>query len=126
MRLRNITPWLGVVVVTIVVGAFVVGLPAAEGKGGLCHGTYLMDQGATGEGLVTMTSDGTVQVTDSAQGEAGYSHRQGAWQKVSKQQVTATWMAFSFGPPAGYGRVDAAITFDVDCGGLTGTLDAWS
>lgn len=78
-------------------------------------------------GIWTLTKDGTVSVTDSAEVFIGYSHAQGAWRNTGERQAKATFIDLTFDPngplPAGYARVDADIAFADGCDSLTGTID---
>jgi hypothetical protein len=104
---------------------FGVNMAGADG-GGPCYGTYLVDQGES-VGIWTLTKDGTMSVTDSAEVFIGFSHEQGAWINTGDRQARATFINLTFNPngslPAGYARIDATLAFEEGCDSLSGTLD---
>jgi hypothetical protein len=99
---------------------------AGPDGGGPCYGTYLVDLGQS-VGIWTLSRDGTVQVTDSAEEFIGFSHEQGAWTHTDGQNAKATFIDMTFDTngalPAGYARADAELAFGDGCDDLTGTLD---
>lgn len=119
-----------VVIMSLIVGLFGVSVVGAKGNGGrACYGTYLVDLGQS-EGIWTLSKDGTVQVTDSAEVVFGFSHQQGSWKHTVAKEAKATWLDFAFDPdavaPAGYSRIDADFVFGKGCDTFAGTLDRWS
>jgi len=104
---------------------FGVNMVGADG-GGPCSGTYLVDLDQS-IGIWTLTKDGTILVTDSAEQFIGFSHEQGAWINTGERQARATFIDLTFDPngalPVGYARADATLAFAVGCDSLTGTLD---
>jgi hypothetical protein len=126
---QNLNPWLIIAAAIVLLLA----IPAtrsfaAEGQdgGGACYGTYFVDLGQS-VGIWTLSKDGTVQITDSAEVFLGFSHEQGAWQHTGDREARATFIDLTFDPngslPAGYARADAELTYADGCDSLTGALD---
>lgn len=113
--------------ILLVMALFGVNMVGADG-GGPCYGTYLVDLDQS-VGIWTLTKDGTMSVTDSAELFIGFSHEQGAWINTGDRQARVTFIDLTFDPngslPAGYARTDAEIAFGEGCDSLTGTLDLW-
>lgn len=111
--------------ILLLIGLSGVSMVSAEG-GGPCYGTYLVDLDQS-VGIWTLSKDGSVLVTDSAEQFIGFSHEQGAWTHTVERQARATFIDLTFDPngplPAGYARIDANLAFADGCDSLDGTLD---
>ena len=85
-------------------------------------GTYLVEQGDGTQSLWTLSKDGDVHITSSAEAALQFSHEQGVWRQSGARTAKITTLDFSFGPqvngeepPLAIARVDAQLTFLEAC-----------
>lgn len=114
-------------IIILIVGSAGVSLAQDDVSGRrACSGTYLVDLGQS-EALWTLSRDGAILITDSAEQVYGFSHQQGAWRRTSAGEIRATWLDFNFDAnaptPASYSRIDASLVFARDCDTFSGSLD---
>lgn len=96
-----------------------------------CIGTYLMVEGSGTQSLWTFGTNGTLQITSSAQDvddafTDGFSHQQGAWKRAGSGMVKTTTLDFATDgayAPTSIARVDALVTFSNACQNVSGSFD---
>jgi hypothetical protein len=98
---------------------------------GCIAGTYLVKEGSGTQGLWTLSADGTLQITSSAEVAFNFSHIQGAWRPDSWRRAKAVAIDFNFipapvgdgAPPAAIARIDIAMLFSRECDEMEGELE---
>jgi hypothetical protein len=118
-------------VVTFVAFRGVTRVGAASGNSRKCIGTYLMVEGSGTQSLWTFASDGTLQITSSAQDvddefTDNFSEQHGAWKRAGQGNVETTTLDFTVDglyAPTRIARVDALVTFSNACRDVTGSFD---
>lgn len=102
-----------------------------EAKDGCVPGSYLVEQSDGTQSLWTLTADGTLHITSSAEAALGFSHEQGIWEAKGPRRVAAVALDFNFVlaapgsgvPPAAVARVDARLAFSKKCTLLKGSFE---
>ena len=106
--------------------------PRSVGAGGGCiPGSYLAAEGSGTQSLFTFSSDGTFQVTSSAERAFGFGHIQGTWQRQGAQDVRALGLDFGLqldptgdgAPPEWITRIDMSLKFSQDCRRFAGDFE---
>jgi hypothetical protein len=103
----------------------------SEARDGCIPGTYLVKEGSGTQSLWTLSQDGTLQITSSAEVAFNFSHLQGAWRQISRGRAQAVALDFDFmsnpiangAPPAAIARLDIFISFTKECGCVEGNLE---
>ena len=103
----------------------------AGAQGGCFPGTYLVVEGSGTQSLWTLSHDGALQVTSSAERAFGFSHIQGVWKKTGARDAKARGLDFNFSetpvnsgvPPSHIARLDIVISFADKCEELEGRFD---
>lgn len=99
---------------------------AAGANSRRCIGTYLVVEGSGVQSLWTFGTDGTLQVTSSAEDAETFSHMQGAWKRIGPGMVETTSLDFDIDgvhAPTSIARVDALVTFSNACSNVAGTFE---
>jgi hypothetical protein len=99
--------------------------------GGCIPGSYLAAEGSGTQSLLTFSSDGTFQVTSSAQRAFGFSHIQGTWERRGAHDVRAVGLDFGLpseltgtgAPPEWITRIDLSLKFAQDCRQFAGDFE---
>jgi len=102
----------------------------SEARDDCIPGTYLVKEGSGTQSLWTLSQDGTLQITSSAEVAFNFSHLQGAWRQTSRGRAKAVALDFDFisspiangAPPAAIARLDISISFSKECDGMEGNL----
>jgi hypothetical protein len=118
------------VALSLVVAGFSVPQPS-EARDGCIPGTYLVREGGGTQSLWTLSEDGTLYITSSAEVAFNFSHLQGAWQQIRRGQAKAVALDFDFisspigdgAPPASVARIDISISFSRECNEIEGNLE---
>jgi hypothetical protein len=103
----------------------------SEARDGCIPGTYLVKEGSGTQSLWTLSVDGTLHITSSAEVAFNFSHLQGAWQQRGRGQAKAVALDFDFisspigngAPPASIARIDISISFSRECNEIEGNLE---
>jgi len=92
--------------------------------------TYLVEQGDGTQSLWTLSKDGDVHITSSAEAALQFSHEQGVWRQSGARTAKITTLDFSFGPPVNgeepplsVARVDARLRFFEACQRVEGSFE---
>ena len=112
---------LGLLLSTTVVSAAPV--PSRTPK---CVGTYLLVGDEGDWYMFTLSGDGTVQATSSAEDAVRFSHEQGSWRQLPTGIVNVTVLDFPIddaGTPTTVARVDATFLFSNACHDVSADLD---
>lgn len=99
--------------------------------GGCIPGSYLAAEGSGTQSLLTFSSDGTFQVTSSAERAFGFSHIQGTWERLGAHDVRAVGLDFGLpseltgtgAPPEWITRIDLSLKFAQDCRQFAGDFE---
>jgi hypothetical protein len=118
------------IVLSIVLVGFSEPQPSAA-RDGCIPGTYLVKEGSGTQSLWTLSEDGTLHITSSAEVAFNFSHLQGAWRQSRRGQAKAVALDFDFisnpigdgAPPASIARIDISITFSRECNEIEGNLE---
>ena len=94
-------------------------------------GSYLAAEGSGTQSLFTFSSDGTFQVTSSAERAFGFSHIQGTWERQGAHDARAVGLDFGLpsaltgagAPPEWISRIDLSLRFSQDCGQFAGGFE---
>jgi len=122
----------GTVRLGLILAVFAVPSPcqADAGAHACMPGTYLVEQDDGTQSLWTLSRDGAVHITSSAEAELQFSHEQGAWKQSGARMARVTTLDFSYGPPVNGGepplsiaRVDALLTFFGACHRVDGRFE---
>jgi hypothetical protein len=105
--------------------------PPSAAHIGCIAGTYLVKEGSGTQGVWTLSADGTLQITSSAEVAFNFSHIQGAWRPDSRRRAKAVAIDFNFIPvpvgngalPAAIARIDIAMSFSRECNEMEGELE---
>jgi hypothetical protein len=120
------------VCVAFVLAIFAVPRPceAEAGARACIPGTYLIKQEDGTQSLWSLSRDGGVHITSSAEAELQFSHEQGIWQQTGPRTARITTLDFSFRRPPDDGvsplsiaRVDAQLTFFEACRRVEGNFE---
>ena len=88
-------------------------------------GAYLVKEGSGTYSLWTISRDGTIQSSSSAQSVFHFSDAHGAWRQTRSLEAKATLLDFTFGvatPPDSIARVDITFQFSKKCTTLEGSF----
>jgi hypothetical protein len=115
---------------TVIVLLAALGPRGLEAGGGCIPGTYLVEQDDGTQSLWTLSADGTLHITSSAEEALGFSHEQGIWESRGSRRAEAVTLDFNFAfagptvfPPAAVARVDARLAFSKKCTSMNGTFE---
>lgn len=100
-------------------------------QGGCFAGTYLVVEGSGTQSLWTLSQDGGVQITSSAERAFDFSHIQGVWEKTGARDAKARGLDFNFSdtpvnggvPPSQIARLDILMKFAPGCGEMEGAFE---
>jgi len=103
----------------------------SEARDGCIPSTYLVKEGSGTQSLWTLSEDGTLQITTSAQVAFNFSHLQGAWRQIRRDWAKAAALDFDFisspigngALPAAIARIDISISFSKECDEIKGNLE---
>jgi hypothetical protein len=118
------------IVLSIVFVGFSEPQPSAA-RDGCIPGTYLVKEGSGTQSLWTLSEDGTLHITSSAEVAFNFSPLQGAWRQSGRGQAKAVALDFDFisnpigdgAPPASIARLDISISFSRECNEIEGDLE---
>jgi len=119
-----------VIVLLLVVVGFSDPHPS-EARNGCIPGAYLVKEGSGTQSLWTLSEDGTLHITSSAEVAFNFSHLQGAWRHSGRGRAKAVALDFDFisnpigdgAPPASIARIDISISFSQECNEIEGNLE---
>lgn len=104
--------------------------PGDPGAHACMPGTYLVEQDDGTQSVWTLSRDGEVHITSSAEAALQFSHEQGVWKQSGARIAKVTTLDFSFGPPVNgeepplaIARVDARLTFFDACHRVAGSFE---
>ena len=109
----------------------IVGSRDTAAQGGCFPGTYLVVEGSGTQSLWTLSHDGALQVTSSAERAFGFSHIQGVWKKTGARDAKARGLDFNFSetpvnsgvPPSNIARLDIVMSFADKCEEMEGSFE---
>jgi hypothetical protein len=109
----------------------IVGSRDTGAQGGCFPGTYLVVEGSGTQSLWTLSHDGALQVTSSAERAFGFSHIQGVWKKTGARDAKARGLDFNFNetpvnsgvPPSQIARLDIVMSFADKCEEMEGSFE---
>jgi hypothetical protein len=97
---------------------------------GCFPGLYLVVEGSGTQSLWTLSRDGGLQITSSAERAFGFSHIQGVWKKSGARVAKAMGLDFNFKetamngvPPAQITRLDIFMRFADRCEEMEGSFE---